>query len=138
MFSLKSFYVGTSREVDVINIGHDVRGFVREAKIESGLITVGCRLPGGGIALLTTEGQAFQTIREQVKKELSQNFPPGLRYLLPPTLSFPMEDGKMIFEPWQDLYLVDFETAGRRREIVVQLFSEPKEQGAAGGRGGRR
>ncbi|MBI2083157.1 MAG: YjbQ family protein [Deltaproteobacteria bacterium] len=138
MLSLKSFYVGTSREVDVINIGHDVRGFVREAKIENGLVTVACRLPGGGVALLTTDGKAVQQIREQVKKDFSQSLSAGFKYLLPPALSVPIENGKMIFEPWQDLYLVDFEASGRRREVVIQIFSEPKEQAGAPGKGARR
>ncbi|MBI2982423.1 MAG: YjbQ family protein [Deltaproteobacteria bacterium] len=136
MFSLKSFYVGTSREADVINIGHDVRGFVRESKIENGLVTVSCRLAGGGIAVLTTEGKGFQAVCEEIKRDLPKT---GWRHLLPTTVSVPVENGKLVFEPWQDLYLIDIEVAARRREVVVQLFSEPKEGPQQGGaRGGRR
>jgi thiamine phosphate synthase YjbQ (UPF0047 family) len=131
MLSSRSFYVATTRGVDIVNIGHDVRGFMRESKFDKGLLTVGLRLGGGIVVILSTEGRVAEEQKDEIRKALAQP-PYPYRYLLPPVLSVPVDNGKMMFEPWQDLFLVDFEPSGRRREVVVQLLAELKEEAKPG------
>lgn len=119
MVTFKSFFVGTTKGVDLINIGHDVRGFIREAKLENGSVTVSFRQSGAALALLPNDGKGSAEVQQGL-----ESIPPALRHLLPPSLALPVERGKLFFEPWQELFLIDFEPSARRREVVVQLFSE--------------
>jgi len=124
MLLLKSFFVGTTSEIDLINIGHDVRGFVREAKLEKGTVTVTCPRAGAFLALLSTDGPASTEERERIRKGMAGDAVSFLRPLLPPSVSVPVDGGKMVFEPWRELFLVDFEGMARRREVCVQIVSE--------------
>lgn len=129
----KSFYIGTTKEVDVVTVGHDVRGFIREARLEEGFAVIGCRLPGAVLVLLPTEGKGLAEAREGIRKLFQTESIGGLRHLLPPSLTIPIEQGKMHFEPWQEIYLVDHELSGRRREVVVSLYQRQAEGQQEGG-----
>lgn len=118
MIVTKSFYISTSKGTDLVNIGHDVRGLVREAKVENGWVTVACRHPGASVATLANDAKTLAEVREG----LTNPFP--LRLLLPAILTVPVEQGKIGCEPWQELFLIDFDPSGRRREVTVQIFSE--------------
>ncbi len=89
MLSLKSFFIGTTREIDLINIGHDVRGLIREAKLEAGTVLVTIKMPGAGVAIFSSEGKEISA----VKKTLAESFPAPLRPLLPVSLQIPVEKG---------------------------------------------
>lgn len=126
MLSLKSFFVGTTRGIDIINIGHDLRGLIREARLENGLVTITFRERGAALAILAG-GKELEEARKGF-----ESIPVEMRRFLPAALSLPVEKGKISFEPWQEIYLVDYDPAGRRREVVVQLLSEPEVKGGKG------
>jgi thiamine phosphate synthase YjbQ (UPF0047 family) len=132
MFTLKSFYIGTSKGVDIINIGHDIRGLIRDSRMENGSVTVSCRLPGALIAILASQGKEAQELKSSIKGTLENEFPASIRHLLPSCVTVPVDKGKLVFEPWQEIFLVDFDEGGRRREIVVQLSTEAAPAGQAG------
>lgn len=123
MFLTRSFYFGTSKAIDLIRIGHDVRGFLRESRVESGLVLVSPRHPGAAVVVLASEGKVV----EELSQALRESFPPHLHVLLPVSLTLAVEGGKIVGDPWQELYLIDYETVGRRREVVVQIFMESAE-----------
>ena len=124
MFQTRSFFFGTTTGVDLINIGHDVRGFLRESRAENGMVTVGFRHPGASVALLAADGKKGA---EEIQQALKGSFPAPLRSLLPQSLTLPVEGGKVVCDPWQEIFLVDYEAVGRRREVVVQIFTETPE-----------
>jgi secondary thiamine-phosphate synthase enzyme len=44
--------------------------------------------------------------------------------LLGPSLTVPFVKGELVLGTWQQIMLVEFDTRGRRREIVVQIVGE--------------
>jgi secondary thiamine-phosphate synthase enzyme len=44
--------------------------------------------------------------------------------LLGPSITVPVVDGRMTLGTWQQVVLLDFDTRGRQREIVVQIVGE--------------
>ena len=44
--------------------------------------------------------------------------------LLGPSITVPVVDGRMTLGTWQQIVLLDFDTRGRQREIVVQIVGE--------------
>jgi secondary thiamine-phosphate synthase enzyme len=44
--------------------------------------------------------------------------------LLGPSITVPVIDGRMTLGTWQQIVLLDFDTRGRQREIVVQIVGE--------------
>jgi secondary thiamine-phosphate synthase enzyme len=44
--------------------------------------------------------------------------------LLGPSLTVPVEAGRLVLGTWQQIVLVDFDNRPRRREVVVQLWGE--------------
>jgi secondary thiamine-phosphate synthase enzyme len=42
--------------------------------------------------------------------------------MLGPSISIPFDDGRLCVGTWQQIVLVEFDTRGRNREIVVQLL----------------
>jgi secondary thiamine-phosphate synthase enzyme len=44
--------------------------------------------------------------------------------LLGPSVTIPFVDGRLALGTWQQIMLLEFDTRGRRREIIVQLLGE--------------
>jgi secondary thiamine-phosphate synthase enzyme len=44
--------------------------------------------------------------------------------LLGPSLTVPVENGSLTLGTWQQIMLLEFDTRGREREVVVQLLGE--------------
>ena len=43
--------------------------------------------------------------------------------MLGPSVSIPFEDGRLCVGTWQQIVLIEFDTRGRSREVVVQLIA---------------
>lgn len=124
MLILKSFYIHTTPGIDVLNIGHEVRRALLEGQAEEGQVLIMTPHPGSGLAVME-----LNTPFDQVKKELAVFQQNGLiRCFLSPSIVLPFEKGKMAMEPWQDLFLIDYDTSGKRREFRVQLSAADKEK----------
>jgi thiamine phosphate synthase YjbQ (UPF0047 family) len=121
MILIKSFYVDATKGVDLINIGHEVRQAIREAKVEEGQVLIAVPFPGAALAVLEPDAK-----KEELKKGFQLES--GLaRSLLAKSLILPIEKGRMSIEPWQEVFLIDYDTAGKRREFRVQVSWEQKE-----------
>jgi secondary thiamine-phosphate synthase enzyme len=44
--------------------------------------------------------------------------------LLGPSVTIPFADGRLVLGTWQQIMLLELDTRGRRREVVVQLIGE--------------
>ena len=44
--------------------------------------------------------------------------------LIGPSLTVPIVEGELTLGTWQQIVLLDFDTRGRRREVVVQILGE--------------
>jgi len=96
--------------------------------------------PGSTAGLSTIEYESGviedlkRTIEEMVPKERvyqhDERWGDGNGYshvraaLLKPSLTVPLEDGRMILGTWQQIVLLDFDNRPRSRSIVVQVMGE--------------
>lgn len=120
----KSFYVDTTPAIDLITVTHDVRRVVLEGKSDTGWITVIVPNLGAGVVMMEQEGTSGTDLQKSLSSFLKDKV---IRCFLPRSVVIPIEKGRMMMEPWQEVILIDFETTGRRREFRVQLFGETKE-----------
>ena len=133
MLVSKTFYVDTTKNTDILLVSHELRRVVNEARPELGQVTVIIPFPGAAVCMFDKD-----VSREALTKELTPYVKNQLiQCLLPKSLVVLVEKGKMVTDPWQDVFLIDFESTGRRREFRVCLFSEtaaasgPGKPGAA-------
>lgn len=127
MFLLRNFFVNTTAGIDIVNISHEIRSVLRESKVEKGTMTLLVPQEGAGVVAL----EAGKPV-EGLKKELESYPEKGLlKLLIPKTLAMPLEQGKMLSDPWEEVFLVDYGSLARRREFRVQVFWEAKEGQAA-------
>ncbi len=128
MIVVKNFYIDTSKGMDLINIGHEVRQVVREAKADNGMVTVMSPFGGAAVAVMEPDVKV-----EEIKRGLEPFVANHLiRCLLPRSVSIPIEKGRMMIEPWQEIFLINFDSSGKRREFRVHLFSEKAEKKEGG------
>ncbi|MBI1908936.1 MAG: YjbQ family protein [Deltaproteobacteria bacterium] len=106
MIFLKSYFVATTTGVDKINIIHDVKRAMRESTILKGLVTI---TPPAGKALLTV------TTEEELKAA-------GL--VQARSLTLPVEKGDLLLAPREQIFLIDSDPSGRRREFWVQVIGD--------------
>lgn len=131
---VRSFFVDTTKGLDLVKIIHEVRRVVKEANTENGTATIVVPNPGAGIAVLDPGEKP-----EDLRKTLEPHAASGLiRYLLPKSLSVPYEKGKMLTEPWQEIFLIDYDPSARRREFKVHVFGESPPPAPAPGPGGMK
>lgn len=120
MILTRNFFVDTTRGLDLLKIIHEVRRVVKEANTENGTVTIVVTHPGAGLAILDSQEKP-----EEIKKGLEPQIASGLiRSLLPKSLVMPFEKGKMLMEPWQEIFLIDYEPLARRREFKVHVSAE--------------
>lgn len=138
MIFLKNYYVNTTGKTDIRLITHDVKRAVQESGIDNGSVTV--LIPGGtaGITLLEGEGDIHQALKEWVESQIpeTEGIRPNRRSgsgknsahlraaLVGQNLVFPLQDGKIMISPWQEVVLFDFDDKTGRREITIQVIGE--------------
>ena len=145
MIVLKHYYVNTTKEVDFLSIIHDVRYAIRDANAKDGLVTV--IVPDSSAALTIIEpipavieelkiafeifaGEgATATDRRKVTIDIS---PRVQAAMLGRSLSIPLKDGKLIIDPYEEIYLIDFDKTGKRRQFCVQVMVEDAPAKPAG------
>lgn len=126
MIFLKSCFVDTTREIDIVPILHDVRYAVRDSQVSEGLVTIA--IPGNNASLLVT--QLDQEECRSLKEEWSDK-----DLFRPAALSIPLHGKELLLDPKQMIYLIDFADTARRREFYVQVFGDnPPPQQPQGGR----
>ena len=127
MILSRSFYIDTTKGVDILNISHEVRRVVREAKVDQGWVIVMAPWEGAAFTVMENTGKKAEKIKSTLESFLSN----GLAdCLLSKTQIVPIRGGDLMVDPWQSVYLIDYEAAAKRREYFVQLYGEDKKEGA--------
>ncbi|QQR79762.1 MAG: YjbQ family protein [Deltaproteobacteria bacterium] len=118
MMVSKTYYVDTTKSIDILLISHEIRRLVQETRPEIGQVSVIVPFPGAGLAVFDKD-----VSREVLVKELAPYLKNQLIHvLLPKSMTLLIEKGKLANDPWQDIFLIDYDTSSRRREFRV--FSE--------------
>jgi secondary thiamine-phosphate synthase enzyme len=120
---------------DVVDVTEPVAGAVRERALVEGQVLV--FVPGSTAALTTVEHEPG--LVRDLPVAFERIAPTGARYhhdetwhdgnghshvrasLVGPSLTVPVQDGRMLLGTWQQIVLLDFDNRPRHRSLVVQL-----------------
>jgi secondary thiamine-phosphate synthase enzyme len=133
------FEVRTRGNSHVVNITEHTARCLASGHITCGVATV---FVIGSTAGITTTEYEPGLAEHDLKAAFESIAPQGARYrheetwhddnghshvrasLLGPSLSVPVIDGRLQLGTWQQIILIDFDTRGRSRRIVVQLLGD--------------
>lgn len=138
MIKIKHLKLETKGRDQVIDLTGEVNKFMVDSKISDGLVTV--FVPGSTASVTTIE---YEPGLIKDIKELGERIAPaGKRYAhddtwgdgngyahirastIGPSLSVPVEKGKMTLGTWQQIVLIDHDVRPRTREVVFQVLGE--------------
>ncbi|MXN76110.1 YjbQ family protein [Burkholderia sp. 4701] len=116
-----------------------VRAFVDQQSIRTGLLTVFCRHTSASLLIQENADPSVQRDLERYFANLApedasryehdtegpDDMPAHLRTALTQVqLSIPVEHGRMVLGTWQGIYLFEHRRAAHRRDIVLHLIGE--------------
>lgn len=131
-------YIKTTGSLDIINISPHIENLVARHTVLTGFLLL--FIAGSTAALTTIEYE--QGAVEDLKKAIERIAPQDLPYehdrrwgdgngyahvraaLLGPSLTIPLQDGRLQLGTWQQIVLCDFDNRPRRREVIVQLHGD--------------
>lgn len=133
------FQIATRGNAHVIDITDDVQRVLADSGTRDGILVV--FVVGSTAAITTTESEPgllthdLKAFYDRIapedgyyKHEETWHDDNGHSHVrassLGPSLTVPIVDGAMPLGTWQQIILLDFDTRGRRREIVVQIVGE--------------
>ena len=131
--------VSTRGNTDVADITGEVARVVAASKVRNGVVVV--FVVGSTAGITTTEAEPgllthdlkafFERIApegEYYKHEATWHDDNGHAHVrasaLGPSITVPVVEGRMTLGTWQQIVLLDFDTRGRQREVVVQVVGE--------------
>lgn len=134
----KTMRVTTKGELQMINITEDVSKVIQESKIKDGIATI--FVPGSTAAITTIEYEPgllkdFPDMLERIAPknmnyEHEQMWHDGNGHshvrasLVGPSLTVPFTNKHLALGTWQQIVLVELDTRGRDRSLVVQIIGE--------------
>ena len=136
MIFLKNYFVNTTGEVDVISVIHEINFAIRDSKVPDGLVTVIVPEPGAALTILEPLPEIVAAFKETMeifpgegstlsrRKEPIEMAPRIKAAMMGKTIHLPLQKGKLVLGPREEVILIDFETAPKRREFYVQVMGE--------------
>ncbi|TSC75848.1 MAG: hypothetical protein G01um101430_18 [Parcubacteria group bacterium Gr01-1014_30] len=132
------FSVSTEGHNHVIDITDKVSEFVEKFGVKDGFVLISCPGSTVGITTLEAEPNLIEDLREFLEKLVpadkkyrhaqtwgDDNAPSHIRSaLIPPSLTVPIENRKLVLGQWQNIVLIDFDNRPRQREIYVQVSKQ--------------
>lgn len=128
----------TAGNCDIINITDQVEDILAGTGLKNGILTV--FVPGATGAVTTIEyepglvsdfrGFLMEAIKEGLSYEHNRTHNDGnatshLRAsLLGPSLTVPLENGKLDLGVWQNIIFVDMDNRPRTRELIIKIIGE--------------
>lgn len=128
----------TEGNADIVEITEEVSAMLREAGLESGILTV--FVPGATGAVTTLEHEPgvcrdFQELFDSIapverdyhhnRRGVDSNGHSHVRAgLLGPSITVPFEGGEPRLGRWQQLVFIDFDEVPRSRELLITFVGE--------------
>jgi len=129
------FQIQTAGNYDLINLTDRVAKMVDDSKVESGVATIFAQHTTVGLTLMEWEEGTKKDLVAALEKIAPQkgeyfhakwNDGNGAAHvksaLFPPSISIPIENGKLDLGTWQNLVLIDFDIRSRERTVVVEIL----------------
>ncbi len=129
----------TKARDDIVDITGSVQEIVTESKVSDGLV---CVFVAGSTAAITTIEYEPGLVMD-IHKAMDRLYPKDEEYehhnrwgdgnghshvrasFMGPSLTVPVEDGKLILGTWQQIVFLELDVRARTREIVVKVLGEP-------------
>lgn len=133
-----SIQLETRGNADIQDITNIVAGKIREADLESGIVTVFCPSSTSGLTTIEFESGALSDLKRLFDEIVPQDrhYAHNARWgdgnghshvraaLLKASLTVPFVDRNLTLGTWQQIIFVDFDNRPRRRELVVQIIGD--------------
>jgi len=128
--------IDTTGQGDVRDLTALVSGALRASSHESGLATIAVVGSTAGITTIEFEPGAVADLNRVWEQLAPRNghYEHHLQWgddngsshvraaMLGPSISIPFDDGQLCVGTWQQIVLIEFDTRGRNREVIVQLI----------------
>ncbi len=128
--------VETTGQGDVRDVTALVSRVLEASSLQSGLVTVAVVGSTAGITTIEFEPGAVADLNRVWEQLAPRNghYEHHLQWgddngsshvraaMLGPSISIPFDDGRLCVGTWQQVVLIEFDTRGRDREIIVQLI----------------
>lgn len=126
----------TRGHTDVIDISDKLTTLVSNSSVKDGILTAFVIGSTAGLTTIEFEPGLVQDIKEAFERIAPKDghYEHHERWgddnghshvrasLLGPSISIPIVAGRLPLGTWQQVILIDFDTRGRKREIVVQIL----------------
>jgi secondary thiamine-phosphate synthase enzyme len=140
MVYLEKLQLQTKGHADMHDLTEDVAAIVEGSKVGLGCVTIFTPSSTSALTTIEFEGGALSDLR----RALDEIAPPDAEYahnlrwgdgnghahlraaLLGPSLSIPIQGGRLTLGTWQQILFIDFDVRPRTRELVVQVIGDPR------------
>lgn len=130
------FALETHGHTQVIDITQQVMTQVEGAKVRDGIV---CVFVGGSTAAITTTEAEPGLLNHDLRAFFDRIAPDDIPYkhedtwsddnghshvrasLVGPSIALPLIDGRIPLGKWQHIVFIDFDTRGRKREVIVKV-----------------
>lgn len=128
--------LNTKGDNDIINITNQVKSYIDDSGINSGIVTVFVTGSTAGITTIEYEVGLvvdFQKVWERLiptSSPYDHNTSQGNAHahvrasILGASLTVPFTNKKIALGPWQQIVLVDFDNRPRKHTVIVQVMGE--------------
>ncbi len=130
--------IETRGNTDVRDLTSELQALVEESRLRQGSLLLFVSGSTAGVTTVEYEPGLVRDLEEAFERLAPRDRPyhhherwgddNGHSHVrasvLGPSLSVPFSEGRLLLGPWQQIVLIDFDTRGRTREVVVQLQGE--------------
>ena len=138
MVSTRRSTVSTTGQGDVHDVTSAAVAAVAESRFRAGIVTVFVVGSTAGITTLEFESGVIGDLGRALEGVAPRNgeYEHHLRWrddngsshvraaLIGPSVTIPFVDGQLMLGTWQQIALVELDTRGRSREVVIQVMGE--------------
>jgi secondary thiamine-phosphate synthase enzyme len=138
MVITESISIKTKGYTDVIDITDKVQDKLHKTRLKNGIVTVFVAGSTAGITTIEYESGLAKDLKDAFDRIAPEdkNYHHHLRWgddnghshvrsaMLGTSLTVPFSNGRLILGTWQQIILVDFDTRGRSREVILQFIGE--------------
>ncbi len=123
---------------DILDITDKVELEVAASKVRNGVVTVFVKGSTAAVSTMEYEPGLIADLQRTLEKLIPSNVPYNhdMRWgdgngfshiratMMGPSLTIPIQNGRLSLGTWQQVILIDFDNRPRRREILLQIVGE--------------
>lgn len=123
---------------DILNLTEALEATIAASKVKSGLVLIFAPGTTCGLTMIEYEPGTLKDLKSLLEKLAPEdkdyahhqtwhdgNGAAHLRSaLIKPSLTLPIESGKMTLGTWQQIVLIDFDNKPRQREVIIKIIKD--------------